>query len=322
MTAPPNVLLHNDKTDDLVRALGARFPEVQMQTCNSYNGLDAAVRAFRPDAVYSVRFDPGPGFPREALFHRGGPRWVANGGVGVDHFGSWDPDQVTVTNAAGVAAEMMAEYVLGGFLHFTLDVPGLQADKAARLWRARMVRPLKGRTLLIVGLGHTGQALATRARAFGMTVIGTRANPVSTKGVDEVHGPADLIGLLPRADFIAVATPLIPATRGLLSGDAFAAMKDGVILADVSRGGVVDQAALVKALGSGKVASAILDVFEEEPLPPSNPLWAVGNAILSPHCSSVYAEWEAQSFALFLDNLERFAAGQPLVNVVDPARGY
>jgi len=233
------------------------------------------------------------------------------------------PARITVKNAAGVAADMMAEYVMGGLLHFTLDVPGLRRDKAARMWRAeRMMRPLAGQTLLVVGLGHTGRAVAARAKTFGMTVLGTRTRPQHTEHVDEVHASGDLAKLLPRADFIAVATPLIPATRGLIGREEIAAMKPGVILADVSRGGVVDQAALRGALHTGHVAGAALDVFETEPLPEASPLWSLDNVLISQHCSAVHADWEKASFDLFLRNLGRWMHGEDLFNIVDPARGY
>ncbi|MEQ9261063.1 MAG: D-2-hydroxyacid dehydrogenase [Roseovarius sp.] len=316
------VLLHNDETEKQEAALKSAFPQVEVQACNSFEALPEALAAFRPDAMYSVRFNPAP-FPKEAVFGADGPRWLANGGVGTDHLGQWDTARITVTNAAGVASDMMAEYILGGFLHFTLDVPGLQADKAARHWDgARKMRPLKGRTLLIVGLGHTGRAVAARAKAFGMHVIGTRARPREMENVDEVHAASDLAALLPRADFIAVCTPLIAETRGLIGAGEIAAMKPGVILADVSRGGVVDQAALGEALRAGHVGGAAVDVFETEPLPAESPLWGVENLVISPHCSAVHDGWEVASFNLFLENLGRFLEGRPLENVVDPARGY
>ncbi len=155
-----------------------------------------------------------------------------------------------------------------------------------------------------------------------MTVIGTRARPQPMDLVDKVHAASDLPDLLPRADFIAVSTPLIPVTRGLIGTDEIARMKPGVILADVSRGGVVNQSDLYDALKAGHVAGAALDVFETEPLPQDSPIWALENVIVSPHCSSVYAEWEEASFRLFLDNLDRWMRGERLVNIVDPARGY
>ena len=322
MSKTPRIILHNRDTAPLAGWLQADFPQADFHECDSYDALPTLIESYRPEVVYSVRFAGTPGFPRDALFGPRGPSWVANGGAGTDHYAQWDQAKTTVTNAAGVAAGMMAEYIFGGFLHFTLDIPGLQQDKEARVWNARHVRPLAGKTLLIVGLGHTGQAVAKRAKAFGMTVLGTRARPQRMEHVDEVHAASDLPDLLPRADFIAVSTPLIPATRGLIGAQEIARMKPGVILADVSRGGVVDQTALHDALTTGHVAAAALDVFETEPLPQSSSIWALDNVIISPHCSSVYAEWEEASFRLFLDNLARWMRGDGLVNIVDPARGY
>jgi phosphoglycerate dehydrogenase-like enzyme len=322
MPEPFRVLLHTADPGPMIAEIARRFPQVEATGCAEFHALPEALAASRPDALYTVRFEPGP-FPRDAIFAEGGPRWVSNGGVGIDHFGDWDPNRVTVTNAAGVAAGMMAEYVLGGFLHFTLDVPGLQKDKAAKHWdTTRLVRPLAGQTLLIVGLGQTGQALAARAKALGMTVIGTRARPQAMENVDEVAAASDLHALLPRAGFVAVCTPLTPATRGLIGAAEFSRMQPGAILADVSRGGVVDGDALLAALRNGRLGAAVLDVFETEPLPAASPLWDAENALISPHCSAVHAGWDDASFEIFLDNLDRFVQGAPLRNVVDPARGY
>ena len=318
----PCVLLHSDETAAFAMQLRSEVPDLEVAECNSYAALPEALQKHRPEVVYTVRFDATQQFPRDALFAEGGPRWIANGGAGTDHLGHWNTSRVIVTNAAGVAADMMAEYIMGGFLHFTLDVPGLQQDQNARRWRARTVRPIKGQVLLIVGLGHTGQALASRAKAFGMTILGTRARPRPMENVDEVGGVEALKQMLPRADFIAVATPLTSQTRGLLNNAAFSAMKRGVILADVSRGGVIETASLLAALQDGTVAGAALDVFETEPLPEDSPFWTQKNVLISPHCSSVSDDWAAASFALFLSNLKRWAAGQALFNIVDPDRGY
>jgi phosphoglycerate dehydrogenase-like enzyme len=125
-----------------------------------------------------------------------------------------------------------------------------------------------------------------------------------------------------RADFILSCTPLLPSTRGLVDAAGFAAMKPGAVLIDVSRGGVVDEAALIDALRAGRLGGAALDVFATEPLPPENPLWGFENVIVTPHCSSVYEGWERKSAALFAENLVRWRSGAPLANIVDPARGY
>ena len=225
LASAPRIILHNDKTQALAARLAEAHPDAQIAQCNSYSALPALITDFRPHIVYAVRFDGTPGYPSEALLGPDGPAWLANGGVGTDHLGHWDRDRITVTNAAGVAAGMMAEYILGCFLNFTLDLPGLRADQKAHRWRSRYVRPLAGQTLLIIGLGQTGTALAARAKAFGMTVIGSRASPRAMEHVDEVHASDTLADLLPRADFVALCTPLIPATHGLVGAAECAAMK-------------------------------------------------------------------------------------------------
>lgn len=321
-TVPPRIIIHDADPEPLAAEVAERHGDAELATSDSYDGLPDLIEAFRPDIVYSIRFAGTPGFPRDALLGAKGPKWIANGGSGVDHLRPWDPARVTVTNSAGVAADMMAEYVMGGLLHFFLDVPGLTADQLDRRWTARKVVPIAGKTLLIIGLGNTGRAIATRAKAFGMNVIGVRARPKPDRHADEVHGMDDIAALWPRADAIAVCAPLLESTRAMLDADAFAAMKPGVVLADISRGGIMVEADLVEALRSGRVRGATLDVFETEPLPAGNPLWGMKNVLISPHCSSVYDGWEIASVRQFCGNLDRWRAGEPLFNVVDPERGY
>nr|WP_290428752.1 D-2-hydroxyacid dehydrogenase [Defluviimonas salinarum] len=207
-------------------------------------------------------------------------------------------------------------------LAFSLDLRGFARAQAERRWTAGRVTPIEGRTLLILGLGQTGQAVARRARAMGMTVLGVRARPQPTNHVDEVHGMEALPALWPRADFVLVSVPLLPSTRGLVGTDAFAAMKPGAVLIDVSRGGVCDEPALIAALQDGPLKGAALDVFATEPLPADHPLWAMENVILTPHCSSVYDGWAEKSVAMFAENLDRYRRGAALHNIVDPERGY
>lgn len=319
----PRVILHNDVTGPIAARLRQAMPEAAIAECNDYDSLAPMLAEFAPDAVFSVKFGGNQGFPTAALTGPGGPGWISVGGSGCDHLGRWEASRTTVTNSAGVAAHMMAEFALGGMLHFTLDIPGLARDKAARHWEpARLMTPLRGKTLLIVGLGQTGRAVAARARTFGMHVIGTRARPAPMENVDEVHPAAALPSLWPRADAIVVSVPLLPATRGLIGERDFAAMKRSALLVDVSRGGVIDGAALLAALQSGRIAGAALDVFETEPLPEDSPFWALDNLILSPHASGVYEGWDMDSFEMFLENLARWRRGEPLKNVVDPDRGY
>lgn len=316
------VVLHTDEPDDALDLARSRHPDLAFTACDSYAALPDVIAETRAEVVFSVRFAGTPGFPRTALLESETVRWVSVGGSGTDHLAPWDPTQVTVTNAAGVAADMMAEYTIGALLHFSLNVPGFRAAQTRREWTAGRVRPIEGQRLLILGLGHTGQAIARRAQAMGMHVTGMRARPQRTPHVDVVIAPGELDGALAQADAVAVCVPLLDSTRDLLSAARIANMKPGAVLVDVSRGGVVDQTALAVALRAGSLSGAALDVFDVEPLPPESPLWALENVILTPHCSSVYDGWELKSVALFCDNLTRYRAGEPLANVVDPIRGY
>ncbi|MEQ8898979.1 MAG: D-2-hydroxyacid dehydrogenase [Roseovarius sp.] len=319
----PRVIIMNDNAAAMAARLREAVPEAEVAELTRYEDTEALLADFRPDVVYSTKFAGNDGFPTAALFGPEGPAWVTVGGSGCDHLGRWDAEQVTVTNSAGVAAHMMAEYAFGCALHFSLDIEGLARDKAARRWDStRLMAPLKGRTLLIVGLGQTGQAVAELGQAFGMHVIGARARPAPMEHLDEVHAASDLPGLWGRADMIVVAVPLLPATRGMIGAEDFAAMKRRAVLVDVSRGGVVDGDALLEALREGRIAGAGLDVFAEEPLPEESPFWALDNIILSPHSSGVYEGWDLNSLDMFIENLRRWQSGEALRNVVDPARGY
>ena len=323
MTDAPRILIHTSDPAPMLARLAEVAPEIEARGHDSYDGLDPVLAEFRPDVAYSVAFQGRVGYPRAALLGAHGPRWIAVAGAGVDHLTPWDAGAVTVSNAAGVAAAMIAEYVFGAVLHFTLDIDGMAADRAARHWeRTRLMTPLRGKTMLIVGLGHTGQAVAARAKAFGLRVIGTRARPQPMENVDEVHSPDALPGLWGKADIVVLSVPLLPGTRGLVNSRALMAMKRDAILVDVSRGGVLDGAALVNAMRMGHLRGAALDVFETEPLPKESPLWGLDRVILSPHCSAVYDGWAMQSFALFLDNLGHWRRGESLFNIVDPDRGY
>lgn len=322
MTKPLRVVIHNDTTDEMMNRLQRATPGVEVMPCHSNAEMADAIRSFQPDVVYSVRFDVSQPFPRDVLLGDTGPKWISVGGSGCDHLGSWDTSRVTVTNSAGVASAMMAEFVFGCALHFTLDIPRLQRDKAAKTWPIRMVSPLRGKTLLIVGLGQTGQAVASRAKAFGMTVLGTRARPSPVEHVDEVHAADDLPMLWSRADVICICVPLLASTKGLVGISAFERMKATAILVDVSRGGVIVPDAAISAMTNGQIKGAAFDVFATEPLPPDSPYWDLPDTLISPHCSAVYEGWDLASFDMFLDNLQRWKSGETLENIVDPARGY
>ncbi len=318
----PTVILHTDNPDAAHAVLAEGHPDLPIHTCDSYEALTGLIEDTGAEVVYSVRFAGTPGFPRAALVENPQIKWASVGGSGTDHLNPWNPDEVTVTNAAGVAADMMAQYALGAMLHFTLDFPGFRAAQARRDWIGGKVEPIDSKTVLIIGLGKTGEAVAVRAKAMGLNTIGVRARPKPTPNVDEVHGMEALPDLWPRADFIVVCVPLLDSTRGLVGAEAFAAMKPTTVIIDVSRGGVIDEAPLLAALEQNRIRGAALDVFVTEPLPQGHRFWELDNVIVTPHCSSVYDGWDLKSVRMFSENLMRYRKGEVLNNIVNPQRGY
>jgi phosphoglycerate dehydrogenase-like enzyme len=323
MLTDPSVILHTDRPSPALAVLREAHPDVAVYTCDSYAALPELIGRVAADVVYTVRFDGTPRFPRQALVESSTVKWVSVGGSGTDHLGRWDPERLVVTNAAGAAAGMLAEYALGAILSSSLNLRGFERRQQARLWGSgSSVEPIEGKTLLIVGLGKTGTAVASRAQAMGMRTLGIRARPEPMPCLDEVHGPDALLALLGRADFIVCCVPLLPSTHGLLGMAAFAAMKPSAVLIDISRGGVVEEAALLAALDGNRIKGAALDVFATEPLPADHPLWGYHNVAVTPHCAAAYEGWDVKAMHMFADNLKRYRSGEPLKNVVNPERGY
>jgi phosphoglycerate dehydrogenase-like enzyme len=316
------LIVHYDKPELVLDVLRQRHPEAVITCCTDYKSLPEMLDRTQPDVLFTIRFAGTPGFPRAEILGSGSLQWVSIGGSGTDHLAPWDTGRLMVTNAAGVAADVMAQYVIGGVLHFALGFDDFAAHQRDRAWVSGSVSSVRGKTMAILGLGKTGQAVAKLAKAFGMEVVGIRARPAATAGVDRVEPVERLHDVLSVADCVTVCLPLTPATRGLMDAAAFQAMKQSAVFVDVSRGGVVRQGDLIEALESGRIKGAVLDVFEKEPLPADNPLWGMENVIITPHCSSVYDGWDRRAMEMFCDNLDRWRQGAPLENVVDPGKGY
>jgi phosphoglycerate dehydrogenase-like enzyme len=219
-------------------------------------------------------------------------------------------DRIAFASSSGVHATPLAEWALFGILAFTKGLPRLLADKRARRWDHYPVDELPGATLLVIGQGSIGRKVTRLGEAFGMRVLAVKRDQ------------GDLDELLPQAHAIVVSLPLTDETRGLLGRDRLARMRDGAIFVNVGRGGVVDEAALVEALRSGKLRGAALDVFAEEPLPPDSPLWELENVILSPHTAALSVNENARIVDLFAENLRRYLAGGELVSRIKPDLFY
>jgi phosphoglycerate dehydrogenase-like enzyme len=230
---------------------------------------------------------------------------------------------VLVTNSRGVFDGSLAEYVLGLVLAFAKDLRGTWERQRRREWQHRDTERVAGTTAVIVGVGPVGRATARLLRAVGVRVRGV-GHTARTGDPDfgDVSASTDLIRLLPEADWVVLVAPLTDETRGLVGAAELAAFLPTARLINVGRGELVDEAALAAALRAGALAGAALDVFEKEPLPPSSPLWNQPGVLVSPHMSADAVGWREQLAEVFLDNLRRWCAGQPLRNVVDKTVGY
>ena len=219
------------------------------------------------------------------------------------------------SSAQGVA---IAEYTLGQVLSVLQPIKLQRELQAKKQWQTTPFREISQTSWLIIGFGPIGQETAKRVKAFGARVTVVRRSPSPSPLADTVATMADLPALLPAADIIVLACPLNDETRGGVDGTFFKSVKEGAILVNVARGGLIDDAALIAALDSGRLATAILDVFHEEPLPADNPLWTHPNVRLTPHTSFAGSGSRARWDALFLDNIARFTKGQPLISEVNP----
>jgi phosphoglycerate dehydrogenase-like enzyme len=251
-------------------------------------------------------------------------RWIHAPGAGINHFlpFDWLPDHVEFTNNRGIHGERAHEYAIMAILMLNNRLPEMATHQRAGRWRQCFNSAITGKTLLVIGVGSVGSGLAMWAKRFGMKVIGVRRTGRPRPHVDEMHKPSALRRLIPRADFVAVTTPATASTRRMLGAREIALMKKGAGLLNYSRAALVDYAALSRRLRRGEV-SAILDVFDPEPLPASSPLWKVPNLIITPHCSSDDTElYTPKTLDLVFGQMKRFLAGKPLANVVDRKLEY
>jgi phosphoglycerate dehydrogenase-like enzyme len=237
---------------------------------------------------------------------------------------------IAVTNASGVHSVPIGEHVLGLLLALARRFPSAFRHQASRHWGQQEIwdeavrpRELRGQTLLVVGLGAIGREVARLARAVGMRIVAVTRSGRDPAGVADSVAPAtELDVLLSEADFVVLAAPETPETHHLMDAARIALMKPSAYLVNVARGSLVEEPALVTALGAQRIAGAALDVAGEEPLPPSSPLWTLENCFLTPHLSGASDMlWERQAELLF-DNLDRWFTGRELRNCVDLRRGY
>ncbi len=228
------------------------------------------------------------------------------------------PESAILTKTT-IYGEMMAEYVLGYLLYFIRDLSKYFEEQRRKIWRQARPGRLRGKTMGLLGLGSVGKTIAKFGKQFGMNVLGMKRNPGPVEHVDQVMGPEDLVKVMPRVDTLVVALPLTPGTFHLLGEKELGLMKEGAVLFNIGRGKTIDEKALLNVLKAKKI-KAVLDVFEDEPLPKESELWGLENVVITPHVSGINMPGEICEE--FVRNYERWVKGEPLIGLVDRQKGY
>lgn len=312
---------------------GWRVRFVQAATTSDGDGARTpSVEAL--DAIADAEAYFGFGIPRALFVAAKRLRWVhsATAGMGGLLYPEMLERDVLLTNSAGIHGPPIAESVLAGVLHFLRGLDVAVDQQRDGTWRKSFfvsgespLREVADCRVLVVGAGGIGTEVATRFQALGAECVGIRRRPDlgTPPGFSRVVGPGALDAELPGADVVVVAAPLTGETTGLLSAERMDRLPRHAIVVNVARGDLVDEDALAARLGDGRLRGAVLDVFREEPLAPSSPLWRLRSALLTPHISAVspLRFWPRQ-LALFIDNWARYVRKAPLRNLVDKRAGY
>jgi phosphoglycerate dehydrogenase-like enzyme len=317
MTAPIVTVLHDGRLPPNMDAIEAL---AQVRTARAFelaDGLRGAEVLLAWDFTTPALLSAWSGADRL--------RWVHTASAGIDNVLTPEvaESDVVVTNSRGVFETPIAEYVTGLVLMTAKDMLGTWQRQQRREWEHRDTQSVQRRLAVVVGVGPIGRAVGRMLAAVGLRVRGVgRTARSSDPDFGEVAASEDLSAAVSGADYVVLAAPLTEQTRGMVDRDALAAMPESAMLINVGRGELVVEDDLVRALRSGDIASAALDVFEEEPLPTESPLWTMPQVLVSPHMSADTTGWRDDLAALFVENLGHWRAGEPLRNVVDKQLGY
>jgi phosphoglycerate dehydrogenase-like enzyme len=316
-------LLIHERTYHRVRPLlseltGVESLAIDDQGLVRIDGGDRAPPDAAPDVAWlSVDLFLAPVRPAffKMLFDAPALRWVQGFGAGMDlpEYAKLYAKGVRLTSSHGHAVSI-GEYVLAGVLDHFQHGPARREAQAGRIWQPIFFREMMGTHWLIVGFGAIGQNVAARARAFGTKITAIRRDCSAHPSADLVAPLSELQSLLPQADVVVLSLPLNAATRHIVDAAFLNAMRAAAVFVNVGRGGLVDETALLAALDAGKPEHAILDVFETEPLPKESRFWSHPRVALTPHGASATRNLYPRGDALFVENLRRFIAGQPLLH--------
>jgi D-2-hydroxyacid dehydrogenase (NADP+) len=319
-----NVLISFSLPAPYVERIRAVFPKVTVQ--QSHDKQEALTLAKDADILLAGFFSPELFKASKRL------KWIQTLFVGVDAFLYPEvvKSSVVITNAGGVNSIPVSEHVLGMMLCLNRKLHLFIRNQTERKWKTSdadlifQMDELSGKTAGIVGLGRIGSEIAKKAKCFGMKVIATRRNPSAPKPdyVDKLVSPENLEELLVDSDFVIIQIPLTKDTEGMFGERELHRMKRTAYLVNASRGNVIKEDELIKALKECYIAGAALDTFATEPLPEDSPLWDMPNVIITPHVAGLTPRYMERLTDIFCENLTRFMNGEPLINVVDKTRGY
>ena len=272
----------------------------------------------RCEALLAFRAKPGMLPKAERL------RWIQSLTAGVEGWLALSdlPKGVTLTCARGTHRVQMPENILGALFHLTKPYGAIVEEQKTSNWTRRVSDTLAGKTLGILGLGAIGVELARKAAALEMRVIGTKRAPGPVPHVERVYAPEQTSEVLAQSDYVVLLLPVTPETRGYINSARLAKMKKTAKILNFGRGELIVDADLVDAVHRKIIAGAVLDVFAVEPLPVEHPFWTTPGITVLPHIGGLHPERDGVVAQLFVDNLKRFLAGQPLLHTVERARGY
>jgi phosphoglycerate dehydrogenase-like enzyme len=277
-------------------------------------------------AVADILFDFDPSHRQDLPELAPKVGWVQATSAGIGQFvkrmgyNARMPDTL-FTTASGVHAKPLAEFCIMAMLMFNKGLKRMLRDQECKHWERYAGTDLEGRTLAVVGMGHIGQEVACLASAFGMRVLGTDAQQIFCKAA-KLYPVSQLHEMLKQAEYLILCVPHTPETEKMIGAQELARLPQGAMLINIARGAVVDEPALIGALRSGHLRCAALDVFDEEPLPQDSPLWEMPNVLISPHSASTSDRENSRLTDIFCENLRRYLAREPLLNVLDVEKLY
>ncbi len=312
-----NILIVNNLADRHMKAIQSAAPNCNVITCD----FEQAPQHIR-DMDILVTW--GSMDIRPLYLDAPKLTWIHSLSAGVEGliFSEIKNANTILTNSRGIHGIPVSEHVFAMMLAFTRGLDVFIRQQAKHQWKRTTVDEIHGKTIGIVGLGSIGREIAKKAKGMGMQVVASKQTMTTELFVDELYPPENLHELLSLSDFVVTALPLLEETKHLFTIKEFSAMKPSAYLINIARGGIIKQDDLVAALEQGLIKGACLDVFDEEPLPESSPLWDMQNVIITPHIAALSPSYLDRAIKLFADNLSRFQQNKEMLNIIDKAKGY